>query len=239
MVVGTYLLYDGSRGLVGGGRGQALHNAMRVVRVERWAHLGVERHVQSATQSVPGLETLFSIGYVTLHLGATVGVLFWLYRLPAEAGYARLRSSLVVASFISLVAFVLAPTAPPRLAGLGIADTVTRGTVNLNSSSLHWLYNPFAAFPSVHIAYALLVGMSIFRYSARPLVRVVGVVYPLWVAAEVIATGNHFILDVLAGACVGWAAWTVARRAGGSRAVPARTVDLPSLTKSVEHAAAA
>jgi hypothetical protein len=109
---------------------------------------------------------------------------------------------LLVASGVGLVGFVLFPTAPPRLAALGIADSVSHGTVNLNASTLHWLYNPYAAMPSMHVAYATLVGYSLARWGRRRWLRWLGGLYPLWVAVEVIATGNHFVLDVLAGAIV-------------------------------------
>jgi membrane-associated phospholipid phosphatase len=127
-----------------------------------------------------------------------------------------------VASFVSLAGFIAYPTAPPRLAHIGIADTVSRGTVNLDSSSLHWLYNPYAAMPSVHLAYAVIVGLALWTYGSHSPVRAAGVVYPLWVAAEVLVTGNHFVLDVLAGAGVGAASWwlagrTTVRRVGSIR----------------------
>jgi hypothetical protein len=202
IVLVGYLVYDSSRGLVGGGRKAAVTNARAIATVERALGLGVERSVQRAARHVPGLLSLFGIGYMALHLGATVLMLVWAYRRGDGRPYATMRTALLVASALGLTGFVLLPTAPPRLASLGLADTVSNGPVNLNGS-LRWLYNPYAAMPSVHIAYAVVVGVAVYRYTRRRMWQVLSIAYPLWVTAEVVATSNHFVLDVVAGALVG------------------------------------
>ena len=210
VVVLVYCLYDSSRGILGGGRHIAVQHARLVFDVERWAHIDIERPLQAASSRVPGLVGAFDAGYVTLHLSITVGALMWLYRAQVHTGYARLRTALVAASSVSLLGFTLLPTAPPRLAGIGVADTVSRATVNLNSSPLHWLYNPYAALPSVHMAYATLVGYALLAHGRHRATRALGVAYPLWVALEVIVTGNHFVVDVVSGALVAGIAWWAA-----------------------------
>jgi membrane-associated phospholipid phosphatase len=141
-----------------------------------------------------------------LHLGATVAALLWLHRRRSSEAYVNLRTALLIASVVGLVGFVLFPTAPPRLAVTGVIDSVSHGAVNLNGSTLRWLYNPYAAMPSMHIAYATLVGYSLVRWGRRSWVRWLGGLYPSWVAVEVIATGNHFLLDILGGVLVAAAA---------------------------------
>jgi membrane-associated phospholipid phosphatase len=202
MVVALYIVYDASRGLVGGGRAAAFSHARSVLSWERAASLNLEHAVQRLVSAVPGLMRLFGWGYMGLHLGATVAALVWLHRRRSSDAYTKLRTALLVASLVGLLGFVLFPTAPPRLAVAGVVDSVSQGAVNLNGSTLRWLYNPYAAMPSMHIAYATLVGYSLVRWGRRGWVRLVGVIYPLWVAVEVIATGNHFLLDILAGALV-------------------------------------
>ena len=201
VVVLAYLVYDSSRGLVAGGRGIALAHARTVWSAERTLHLDAERWAQATARHMPGLLAAFGASYMTLHLGATVLALVWLYRRRDARAYATVRTALLVASGLGLIGFVLFPTAPPRLAGLGVADTVSNGPVGLNGS-LRWLYNPFAAMPSMHLAFAVLVGAAVFRYARRRAWRGVAVAYPLWVTAEVVATGNHFVLDGVAGALV-------------------------------------
>jgi membrane-associated phospholipid phosphatase len=212
VVVAVYLVYDASRGLVGGGSALAVHHAHQVVSMEQRLHVSWERSVQHGAAEIPGVPRLFAWGYMSLHLGATGLTLLWLHRRRPSA-YATVRLALIIASFGALVGFIVFPTAPPRLAGVGIIDTISDGTVNLGSSALHSIYNPYAAMPSLHLAYAGLVGVSLWRLARPRAIRALGLVYPLWVAAEVIATGNHFVLDVLAGAGVAAAALVVAQAA--------------------------
>src|SRR6266404_3390799 len=98
--------------------------------------------------------------YLTLHLAATAGVLLWLHRRRPE-GFPFVRTALLLASGLALVGFLLYPTAPPRLAGVGIVDTVSGGHVDLNRGLVSSLYNPYAALPSMHIGYALLVAAAL------------------------------------------------------------------------------
>ncbi|HET9072364.1 MAG TPA: phosphatase PAP2 family protein, partial [Acidimicrobiales bacterium] len=162
-------------------------------------HLAVEAPLQRWCASVPGLMPAFDVSYMLLHLAALGGVLLWLYRCH-HRGYVELRTAVLITSAVSLVCFVLLPTAPPRLAGLGIVDSISHFGVTEGSSTLTLFYNPYAAFPSLHEAYAALTGWAIRRQARnRVLWLVGGVVMPIWVAVEVIATGNHFVIDVVAG----------------------------------------
>jgi membrane-associated phospholipid phosphatase len=224
VVVAVYAVYDASRGLVGGGRTAAMAHAHMVVSWERASSLGMERGVQRLAADIPGLMDAFAWGYMTLHLGATAAMLLWLYRRRSEEDYALLRTALLLASALALVGFVLFPTAPPRLAASGVADTVSHAAVNLNSTPFHWLYNPYAAMPSMHMAYATLVGYALARYGRRSTWRWVGRLYPIWVGAEVVATGNHFVLDILGGLLVAAASLVLARRLVTRAAFPATAV---------------
>ncbi|HEX4864554.1 MAG TPA: phosphatase PAP2 family protein [Acidimicrobiales bacterium] len=221
VVVAFYLLYDSSRGLVGSGQSAAISHAHMVVSFERDVSLGFERGVQRVAEGVPGLLTVFGWGYMSLHLGATLAALLWLHRRGQERAFATLRTAGLFASGLGLVGFLVFPTAPPRLAIAGVSDAVSHATVNLNSSTLHWLYNPYAAMPSMHIGYATLVGYSLARWGLSGRWRWLGALYPAWVAAEVISTGNHFVLDVLAGALVAAVALAGARLVVGG--VPSRS----------------
>jgi membrane-associated phospholipid phosphatase len=94
------------------------------------------------------------------------------------------------------------PTAPPRLAGIGIVDTVSSGHIDLNSGLVSSLYNPYAAVPSMRIGYALTVSASLLRHGRRPVVRTFAALYTPLVLLAVVATGNHFLFDAAAGAAV-------------------------------------
>jgi PAP2 superfamily len=106
----------------------------------------------------------------------------------------------VLGSGLSLVGFLAYPAAPPRLAGIGIAGTVSHGPIDLNHGFVSSLYNPYAAVPSMHIGYALVVAVTLLRHGGRSLVRVLAALYPPFVLLVIVATGNHFFLDAAAGA---------------------------------------
>lgn len=201
LVLGLYGLYELARGLVVGDTAEAEQHAQRLVALERSLHLFHEAGVQHAAQSSPGLIESFGIAYLTLHLAVTVVVLLWLHQRRPGA-FAFVRTTLLLASALALIGFLVYPTAPPRLAGIGIADTVSNGHVSLNRGLVSSLYNPYAAVPSMHIGYALVVAGCLLRYGRGLLVRTLGVLYAPAVLFVVVATGNHFFVDAAAGAAV-------------------------------------
>jgi hypothetical protein len=201
LVLSLYGVYELARGLVVGNTTKADRHAEQLVAVERSLHLFVEGRVQHAVDALPGLAGLLGIAYLTLHLAVTAVVLLWLNR-RRPAAFPFVRTTLLVASALALVGFLAYPAAPPRLAGIGIADTVSSGHVDLNHGLVSSLYNPYAAVPSMHFGYAFIVATSLLRYGGGRLVRTVGAVYPAFVLLVVVATGNHFFLDAAAGALV-------------------------------------
>jgi hypothetical protein len=198
-----YLAGELARGVARGGEPTAEAHAAFIVRLERRLHVFDEATIQHLAGHVAGLPALLGYTYVSVHLAGTAAVLVWVYRRRRYA-YARLRNTLALASGLGLVGYAVFPAAPPRLAGLGIADTVSRATsVNLDSSLVSSLYNPYAAVPSMHIGFSLIVGIAVVRLARRPLWRVAGALYPLFVLVVIVATGNHFFFDAAAGAAVG------------------------------------
>ena len=206
-----YGLYELARGLVGADTAEAEGHAHRVVALERSLHLFVEANVQRAVQTLPGLTSVLGVAYLTLHLTVTGGVLLWLHRRRPE-GFPFIRTALLLASGLAIVGFVVYPTAPPRLAGVGIVDTVSGGHVDLNRGLVSSLYNPYAALPSMHVGYAVIVAAALLRHGRRPLARTIGALYPPFVLLVIVATGNHFFLDAAAGALVAGLAAALAAR---------------------------
>ena len=200
-MLGLYGFYELARGVVVGDTGDAVQHAHRVVALERWLHLLLEADVQQAARALPGLTRVLGAAYLTLHLAVTAGVLLWLHQ-RRPAAFAFVRTTLLFASAFALVGFLAYPTAPPRLAGIGIADTVSNGHIDLNKGLVSSLYNPYAAVPSMHVGYALIVGASLLLYGRRPIVRMVGALYAPFVVFVVVATGNHFFFDAATGALV-------------------------------------
>lgn len=196
-----YGLYEASRGIGDPDRRLATDHAHDVVAVERSLHIFVERNVQEAASAVPGLVGTLGLLYLTLHLAVTVTCLVWLHRRHPSA-FPFVRTTLVLASLLALIGYLVYPTAPPRLAGIGIADTISSGHVDLNKGLITSLYNPFAAVPSMHAGYALIVGATLLRVGSRRAVRLAGALYPVLVLVVIVATGNHFLLDALVGGAV-------------------------------------
>lgn len=209
--VALYAVYELVRGFGGTDYVAAKLHTAEIVAFERRLGLFHELGIQQATAKVPGLPALLGGAYITLHLFATVAFLVWVFRSRRRA-FPLVRTTLVGSTAIALVIYVLYPAAPPRLTELGFAGTVSAGTgLNLSSDLLGALYNPLAAVPSLHFGYSLLVGVGVYALAQRRWVRLLGAAYPIFMLYTIVATGNHFVLDAIAGAVVVIAAWFIAR----------------------------
>jgi hypothetical protein len=202
--LGAYAVYLLVRRVVVNDRGRraALRNARRVVAAERRLGLHVEPRLQRAALPHRRALAAANVGYVTLNVGLTVGWLAFLYA-RRDPRYHRLRRAWALATMAPQPAFLLFPTAPPR-ALEGFTDTIGESGLDLDTGIVVQLYNPIAAMPSVHMAYAVIVGAAIARTARSPLLRRAAPAYPPAVALIVVATANHFVLDVLAGVLLGW-----------------------------------
>jgi hypothetical protein len=209
-VLTLYALYEVARGLVVGDERVAVDHAHAVALLERRLHLLVEPNVQHAAQAAPGLIGFLGAAYLMLHFSVTAGLLLWLHQ-RRPAAFAAIRTTLLIASAIALVVFVAFPTAPPRLAEIGVTDTVSNRHLDLNTGLVSSLYNPFAAVPSMHFGYALVVAVALIRFGHGRLIRIAGLLYAPFVLLVIVATGNHFFFDAVAGAAVAAVAYLVAR----------------------------
>lgn len=225
LVVVLYAVYEATRGLVAGNPSVALQHARLIASYERSAHVFVEADVQHAAQAVPGLVGTLGLFYLTLHLGVTIVYLLWLHRRRPTA-FPVVRTALLVASALALIGYVAFPAAPPRMAALGIGDTLSNDGVDLSHGLISSLYNPFAAVPSIHICYALIIGASLVRFGRRSALRIAGLLYPALVLMIVVATGNHFFFDALAGAAVALIGMAVAVQAK-VRVAPLKDAGVP------------
>ena len=206
-----YGFYEVVRGAGGEDVEAALANTADIVAVEQAIGVYVERGVQSAFETIPFAPTALGLAYVLLHFVGTAVALVWVHRRHPDR-FPLVRTTFVAATALALVGYVFYPAAPPRLAELGFSDTVTSSTgLDLSSDLLGALYNPFAAVPSLHFGYALIVGVALAWIAERRWVRLVGVVYPAAMLLIIVATGNHFLLDAVLGGVVVIAGWLAAR----------------------------
>jgi hypothetical protein len=199
-LAGLYGVYEVVRGQAHATLHAARQHTDGIVALERHLHLFGERAIQRAAHWVPTLPTLLGIAYIALHFIGTAAFLVWLHRKHPER-FPLVRNTLIVATGVALFVYILYPVAPPRLAGLGFVDTVTHSAkVNLSSDALGSLYNPFAAVPSLHFGYALLVGITVGLVAKRRFARALGWSYPAVMLLVIVATGNHFFFDAVGGA---------------------------------------
>jgi membrane-associated phospholipid phosphatase len=209
--VGAYAAYLAVRGLVVSpeGRRTAQRNAERVLGLERRLGIAVEPALQRVALERPRVVHLAGAGYAVFNVGITLGLLMTLFR-ARDPGYRRFRRAVVLAHAGALPVFAVAPTSPPRTLD-GFVDTLAIVSgIDLERPALVRFYNPIAAMPSQHLSFAVVTSSLLVERSRGTPGRAAARLYPPLVAIVVVATGNHFVLDVLAGAGLGALAWRLA-----------------------------
>jgi membrane-associated phospholipid phosphatase len=201
---GFLLAYQVARGLADRDPTRAFDNGWRVIDLEqRLTGLG-ELTLQGWTQSSHFLEELVSWTYWNSEFTVIGLALLWVYLRRNEA-FTRFRNTILLANGLGLIGYVLLPTAPPRFfTSMGFTDTLGQlGGLNHGSGLVELASNPYAAMPSLHAADALIVGIVLASVARRWPIKVLWLLWPLWVWFAVMATGNHFWLDVFAGVVLG------------------------------------
>jgi hypothetical protein len=193
------------------GRARARRNAERVVALEQRLGIHVEPALQRAVLRFPRLVHGLNGGYAVFNFGLTAAWSAWLFS-RRDPRYERVRTACMLAHLGAQPVFLLLPTAPPRSLD-GFVDTLAEVSgVDLEHPTLVRLYNPVAAMPSLHVTFAVLTGSSIAERSSSRAARALAHAYPALVAFVIAATGNHYVLDAVAGAGLGVAARRLARR---------------------------
>ena len=215
LVAFLYGLYELCRGFASSGVATAMANGREILKWETWAHLDPEHLLNASLTHSTVLAVIAAYDYSILHYIVTPAVLIWMFR-KHKAQYRFARTTLAWSTVVGFVGFYLVPTAPPRLlAGSGLRDTLAdvsnwgwwsdEGSV---PRGLGGLSNQFAAMPSLHVGWAVWAGVLMVKFGSTRLLKLLGVAYPLTTMVVVMATGNHYLLDVIAGvAAIGFAAW--------------------------------
>jgi PAP2 superfamily len=202
---GFYFSYLAVRHLTDRDPTKAVVNGLRVISLERQVtpHL-FELTVERIADSSSALLTATAWTYWNSEFTVIGLTLLWVY-LRRHDAFARFRNTILLANLIGLIGFAVMPTAPPWMfPGEGFVDGV-----NHSSALLQTLGNPYAAMPSLHAADALIVGWFMVATSRTFWAKALWALWPLWVWFCVIATANHYVLDVLAGIGVAVAALLV------------------------------
>jgi membrane-associated phospholipid phosphatase len=200
----AYQGYQVVRGLTDSGVINAYVNANHVMDLERSIGSFFEPGLQQALiQHTPWLVDFANFMYLNSHFVITTGFLAWLYLFRNEHFY-FVRNMFLAAMGLALVGYTLFPTAPPRFfPSMGFTDTIAEFTgVAQDSKTASLLLNQYAAVPSMHIAFSLMVAVPAATLSRRTISKAIWSVYPLLVLFVIIATGNHYWFDAVAGALV-------------------------------------
>ena len=202
VVLGAFGAYEVARLAMEPNWAQAFANARRIVSLEQVLGFAWEQSLQRAFLALPDLVAALNIFYFVGHFLFTAIFFVWLYRRSRD-GFSSFRDGFLAATAIAVVIHWLFPTAPPRLAGVGLEDTLLMlSGIDIGSQTSSALSNPVAAVPSLHAAYALGVGIGIIRFAHSHLARLAGALYPPLVVLTIVVTGNHFLLDAVAGMLV-------------------------------------
>ena len=180
----------------------ALGNARGILHLERLLHIDPELSLDRWLSSHHTLALILANYYDNAHFVVTLGVLAFIWWRRAEI-YRPLRNTLVLVNVLGFVVFWLLPVAPPRMLD-GFDDVVasTHAFGSWHTGALASAANQLAAMPSLHMAWAGWCTIALWRASKRRWLRALAVLYPCLTALAVLATGNHFVLDIVGGLLV-------------------------------------
>src|SRR4051794_3887810 len=230
----AYLVYSAARYLTVGDLPSAKAHAEGIVSLERHLGVGVEGTVQHAFAGSWAMWALNHV-YLAAQLVVLPGSLVYLYH-RAPALYERLRNTVLATWLISVPVYALFPVAPPRLAGVGLADTISKSTAfGLDGSLTTSFYNQLAAVPSLHVGFAVAIGIAISASLRNPILKGLALLWGPTIGLAVVATGNHFVFDMVAGVVASALGYVLGTAATRVRLRPAST-PRPSLRPALGKA---
>ncbi len=197
------LSYEAVRGLADGARDQAMVNGQNVISLEKSLHTFFEPNLQSIFIDHRWIIDFANYMYMNSHFVVTTAFLVWLYIFRNQNFY-FVRNMFMVAMALAIVGYALVPTAPPRLFPQeGFVDTITDfAQVNHDSGLVKLFINPYAAIPSMHVAFSTMIGVTGVLISRHRVTKVLWAAYPVLVFWVVVVTANHFWIDGAAGLLV-------------------------------------
>ncbi|MCP9486800.1 MAG: phosphatase PAP2 family protein [Gaiellaceae bacterium MAG52_C11] len=201
--IGFYVVYQIARGAADQSVTQAFENGQWVIDFQRSLDSMIELPLQRLVESSSLLIQVTSYTYWLSQFAVVGFALLYVY-FRAHERFFRFRNTLIVANLIGLVGYVTFPTAPPRMfPQAGFTDTLAHhAAVTHDSSLIQFSANPYAAMPSLHSCDALIVGVVMALVVRSRFAKALWLAWPAWVWFSVMATGNHFWLDIAAGIAV-------------------------------------
>nr|WP_292671122.1 phosphatase PAP2 family protein [Nocardioides sp.] len=193
--VATYFVV---RSLTAGSAPVAERNADLLVGLERSLGVFVEQDVQRLVLAIDGAVPVLNAIYIWGHWPVIAAVLGWLAWRRRDV-FPVYRNALLISGLVGMVIVATFPVAPPRLMDLGFLDTVTMHSEAYRVLQPPAFTNQYAAMPSFHVGWDLLMGIALVREGGRAWLRVVGAALPLLMLVTVVATGNHYLVDAVVG----------------------------------------
>jgi hypothetical protein len=197
------LIYYLIRGFVADELSEARTHALAIVQLERSLHVFHEPQLQHLLSGSLLQIQLWNGVYFWAHAPVIAIVGVWLY-LHHRSNYSLIRNAFLFSAIGGLIIYWLYPVAPPRLmSGFGFVDTMQRySSLSYQAQSLKPFVNPFAAVPSLHFGWSVLIGVGLIRALQRPWGWALGAILPLIMLISIIATANHFVFDAVIGLVV-------------------------------------
>jgi hypothetical protein len=207
VVAVAFLLYFLVRGSVVDREAAALSHAVRVVEIERKLGIYWEPDLNSAVLGYGALVQFFNQVYFWLDFPLIVAIGLWLYFFGHRHEYTVARDALLASGAIALVVYHTFPLAPPRLLPpeYGFVDTLKQySSLAYQTDSTAPFVNPYAAMPSLHYGWAVLVGGVLFWTTRNVWLRGLAIMMPVLQFTSILFTANHYILDAVAGLGTGF-----------------------------------
>jgi hypothetical protein len=214
----AFLLYNLVRGLVGGGGSiyKPFGDAMKIIDLERTLHVFAEPSIQAWAQNKHWLMDAADWTYLNGHFLITLAALVWIYT-RRNGSFYFVRNMFMIAMALALVGYWVFPTAPPRLLPeWGFTDSISQfvmgSTGHIDDGPTHAFMNFYAAVPSMHVCFAVMIGWSMRRLVSWRPAKIAWCLYPLLVTFVVVATANHYFIDVFLGAVTAGVSAVLAHR---------------------------
>ncbi len=216
------LSYHLVRGAVDGRVEEALSNAAALIRVEQSLGIFWEVHLQGLILGHRFLVDIFNWVYIWGHIPIIALLGLWIFAYRRDS-FARYRNAFLLSGAIGLIFFALLPTAPPRFIDeAGLVDTVTLHSSAYRVLQPPALVNQYAAMPSLHFGWNLLVAIALLQTTRSRLARGFGLLMPALMFVAVVLTANHYILDPIVGGIIAlgslWVAGLLHDRLSATRA---------------------
>jgi len=202
ILVLAYLAYEAVRRFLAPNSEEAFDHAFNIIRLEQRLGVFIEPDLQRFIVGHHWLVTLVNWIYVWGYLPVISAAGLYLYIRHREF-YSRYRNTFLLSGAIGLVIFATLPVAPPRMfPEFGFVDTVRDHSNIYRQFEGSDLVNEFAAVPSFHFGWILLVAMALIQTNRNIIARAAAVVLPLVMLMSILLTANHYVVDAVAGAAI-------------------------------------